>query len=142
MQFKALCNPTLLKRRSLTKTLLVMQLTAILLLAVCLQVSAKGYGQSITLSEKNAPLEKVFREIKSQCGYTFVYRDEWLKEATNVNIDIHNASLELALEACFRNQPLTYTLVKTTVVVRLKSPVPGFNPGDLSTTSSPPPIDI
>ncbi len=54
------------KGRVITKTLLVMKLTAFLLLAACVQVSAKGFGQTISLYEKNAPLEKVIQQIKKQ----------------------------------------------------------------------------
>ncbi|WP_432327683.1 hypothetical protein ACRQ5D_31075 [Mucilaginibacter sp. P25] len=48
-----------------------MKLSIILLLATILQVSAKSYAQKITLSEKNAPLEKVLKEIREQSGYDF-----------------------------------------------------------------------
>ncbi len=130
----ALCDPLHFKRRVLTKTVRVLKLTAILLFAACIQVSAKGYGQSVTLSEKNASLEKIFREIRIQSGYTFVYRDEWLKQANKVDIDLHSASIDQALEACFKNQPLTYTLVQTTVVVRLKTT------GEFQSPVLPPPV--
>ena len=52
------------ERSRRSKTLLIMKLTAILLLATCLQVSATGYSQKISISEKNAPLEKVMLQIK------------------------------------------------------------------------------
>lgn len=64
----ALCARMLLTRADLTKTLLIMKFTAILLLSAALQVSATGYSQRVTLSEKNAPLEKVFTAIKKQTG--------------------------------------------------------------------------
>ena len=141
MHFKALCRSQLLRPGELTKTVRVMKLTAILLFACCLQALAKTYGQSITLSEKNVSLKKIFKEIKIQSDYTFVYRDELLKQAIKVDIDLHSASIEQALEACFKNQPLTYTLVKTTVVVRLK-PTPAFQPDTSSSLTSPPSIEI
>jgi len=97
-----------------------MKLAVILLLGACLQVSAKSYAQRITLNEKNAPLEKVFSEIKRQTGYLFVYRDEWLKKARTVTLEISEGTVEQVLDLCFRDQPLAYTLVDRTVVVRLK----------------------
>ncbi len=138
MQLPALCCPGYLGCGVLTKTVRVMKLTAILLFSACLQVSAKGYTQALSLSEKNATLEKVFREIKKQSGYTFVYRDEWLKKAGKVHIELRNASIGQALEACFKNQPLTYTLVKTTVVIGLK-PAPGLDQGALTPGENAPP---
>jgi hypothetical protein len=45
-----------------------MRLTVIFLVAACLQVSAEGFSQGISISEKNISLEKVFSEIKKQAG--------------------------------------------------------------------------
>ena len=47
------------------QTLKIMKLVAIILFAACMQVSARGYSQ-ITLSENNAPLQKVFKKIQKQ----------------------------------------------------------------------------
>ena len=145
MEFKAFFDPGYFGSGVLTKTLRVMKLTAVLLLAACLQVSAKSNAQSVTLSEKNASLEKVFKEIKNQSGYTFVYRDEWLKKASKVNIDLRNVTVEEALEACFKDQPLTYSLIKTTVVVRLKL-TPELQSGDskknVEAEVTPPPTNV
>lgn len=91
------------------------------MLAACLQVSAKGFSQTITLTGKDLSLEKVFKEVKRQSGYLFVYRDEWLKQAKNVDISISGGTVAQVLDYCFKGQPLTYSIVDKTVVVRLKN---------------------
>ena len=68
----------------LNKLLLIMNFTAIIFLATSLQVSALGHSQTITLSESNASLEKIFRELKRQTVYDFV-PDVLLQKVTNVN---------------------------------------------------------
>ena len=118
-----LCNPPLKKRRLLLKTLLVMNLTAFFLLAACLQVNAKGYGQKITLSEKNVSLEKVFREIRKQSGYFFLYNNQQLEKVKKVTIEVKEASIQEVLDQCFKEQPLTYTIVEKTIVVKPKEEV-------------------
>lgn len=105
-------------RRAVRKMLLIMKLTALLLLVACIQVSAGGFAQPVTLFERNAPIEKVFAEIKKQTGYTFAYTDAMLKKAHPVTINMANGSVEQALEVCFKNQPLTYTIINKTVVVK------------------------
>jgi len=97
-----------------------MKLTAILVLTTCLQVSAKVYSQKVTLSLRNASLGKVFGEITKQTGYSFLYTDEVLEGAQKVDIKITNASIESVLDRCFRDQPLTYSIVEHTVVVQRK----------------------
>lgn len=103
-----------------TKTLLIMKLTAILLLAACLNVSAKGYAQRITLAVKNAPLEEVLKKIKDQSGFHLVYRDEWMAGSKLVTLKLKDVLLQEALNECFKNQPLDYSLVEKTIVLKEK----------------------
>ena len=114
-----------------------MKFTVVLLLAGFVQVNAKGYSQ-ITLSEKNAPLQKVFKEIKKQTGYAFLYTDEVLRDAKKVSIEVKNASLEQVLAICFDGQLLTYKIVEKTVVVQPKEK----NKNVLEAFFPPSPIDI
>src|SRR5688572_2937691 len=94
-------------QRATTKTLLIMKFTAILLVAGFLQVSANGFSQRVTLSRNNVPLDKIFRDIKSQTGYAFFFDESWLKQAARVTIRVNDLPLEQALDICFRSQPLT-----------------------------------
>jgi TonB-linked SusC/RagA family outer membrane protein len=134
MQLKALFSPVVVSmsahghsaRRLLTKTLLIMRLTAILLISGFLQVSAAGYSQKVTLSEKNVSLETVFSQIRKQTGFTFFYNESLLDQASKVSIDVRKADLSTALDQCFRDQPLIYSIIGSTVVVKAKvtRPVP------------------
>ena len=63
------------------KIVLIMKLTTIFLLAICMNAAAKGFGQKVSLLQTNAPLEKIFREIKKQTGYTFAYTRSLLKKS-------------------------------------------------------------
>lgn len=128
MQLKALFSPGVplmshqrhSARRLLTKTLLIMRLTAILLLAGFLHAGASGYSQTVTLSEKNVPLETIFTQIRKQTGFTFFYNEALLDKASRVTIDVQKADLETVLNLCFRNQPLVYSIIGSTVVVKDK----------------------
>ena len=62
-------------KRAVFKTLLIMKLVIILLFAGYLQANAKGYAQSITLSEKNISLQKLFVKVIRQTGYQFFCKD-------------------------------------------------------------------
>jgi len=104
-----------------TKTFLVMKLTAFLLLIACLQVGATGYGQRISVSGQNLSLKKVFTEIQKQTGYSFFYSDKDLEGANKVSIDARNAELTQVLNQVFEGQPLTYTIIEKTVVIKEKN---------------------
>ncbi len=65
-------------------------------------------------------LEKVFKEIRKQTGYTFLYTDEQLFHARAFSLELKNVPLKEALDQCFENQPLHYTIENKTIVVKRK----------------------
>jgi TonB-linked SusC/RagA family outer membrane protein len=122
MQFIACRNP--FKRKGIGKMLLMIKLTIILSIATCLHASAEGFSQTISLSEKDASLEKVFLKIKKQTGYTFAYTKALLQKSVPVNLNVHKASLDEVLRTCLKDQPFDYTIVnKTVVLINKKEPV-------------------
>lgn len=102
------------------KILLIMKLTTCLMLFACLQVGAKGIAQKVTLNENRSGLEKVLKKIEYQTGYTFLYESKIFEKASPVTLKINEASLDQALNLCFRGQPLSYKIFEHTVVVREK----------------------
>lgn len=136
--FRKICRETIIKTCLLERQAKrIMKLTAIFLLAVCLQVSATGFSQKVTLSMKDAPLQKVFKEINRQTGLQFFYKDALLKQVGKVDIDVKNVPVEDVLKQCFDNHPVTYNLVDNSIVIKEKT--------DIQNTTSvgpPPPIKI
>lgn len=107
-------------RKLIHKYLLVMKLTVLMLIITLVQVSAKGYSQKITLNEKNAPLEKLLQDIKSQTGYVFFYDVQDVKR--NVTVHISNASIDEALAACLAKLPLAYKIVDKNILLQQIAP--------------------
>lgn len=97
-----------------------MKILILLTVIACLQVSARGFGQSVTLSLSNAPLEQAFKEIKKQTGYSFVFTRAQLKNTSLVTCQVKNAELKDALDICFRNQPLSFVIEDRYIVVQTK----------------------
>lgn len=106
------------------QTLLAMKLTAMLLFLVFLHAGAHTLAQKVTLTENNASLRKVFKVIEKQTGYSFFYNNRILQTAKKLDIHVKNASLQEALELCFQDQPLTYTIEDNVVVVSVKKEGP------------------
>ena len=100
------------------KIFLIMKLTICLILFGCLQVGAKGVAQKVTLNESRSSLKVVLKKISNQTGYTFLYENAVLEKAAPVTLHVNAASLEQALNLCFRGQPLTYKIFETTVVIK------------------------
>ncbi|MGF7038933.1 TonB-dependent receptor [Mucilaginibacter lappiensis] len=104
----------------LSKIILAMKLTAIIIIAALTNVSAKSYSQIVTLHQKNTTVEKVLRSIEKQTGYHFLYDKQDVSKAGGINIEVAGVSLEEALNQCFKDQPLTYKIFQETIVVKKK----------------------
>jgi TonB-linked SusC/RagA family outer membrane protein len=90
------------------------------MVVACLQVTARGLGQSISLTLKEAPLEKVFKEIKKQTGYSFVYTRVQLNSTHSINCELKNVEIETALKIVLADQPITYVVEGHYVVIQSK----------------------
>ncbi len=97
-----------------------MRLTALILLTAFLHVSAASVAQRVTLTTQQATLKSVFRDIKKQTGYNFLYNEQLIAHATPVTVTLNDVELELALEQLFADQQLAFTIDSKTVVVRAK----------------------
>ncbi|WP_187774889.1 SusC/RagA family TonB-linked outer membrane protein [Pedobacter sp. BS3] len=97
-----------------------MKLITIILLSAFLQVQASGYAQTVSLSVNKVNLKEVFRQLRKQTGYGFLYREADLKDTRPVSLELRNAPLDEVLERCLANQPLTYHIEKNFVMIRRK----------------------
>ncbi len=139
MYLTALCKTGLKKGRFSTQTIRIMKLITVLFFAACLQVSASGYAQKITLKGDNLSLQKVFDHIRKQTGFSFFYADEVLSTAKSVSVNVKKADVSEVLDHCFRDQGLTYTITESTIIVRRKINTP--EPA-VTETPAPPPVEI
>lgn len=103
-----------------TRLMRIVKLTALLLIVANFCANAKTFAQ-ITMSQRNVSLEKVFKEIHRKTGYQFFYKDELMKEAKKVDIDVKDASIEEVLNICFKDQPFGFTITQKTITVVRKN---------------------
>lgn len=128
-------------RKGLTPILRVMKLTAILLTAACLQVTARTSGQTVTLNLKDAPVQHVFKEISRQTGVSIVYAESLFKDMQPVTIRVKDATLQEVLDKCLKGQPVEYNLKGRIILI---APAVALQPAVISPIIDPipPPIDV
>ncbi|QNK63454.1 TonB-dependent receptor [Pedobacter sp. PAMC26386] len=110
-----------------------MKLIVLLLFLNCIQANAALYAQKINLSERNTPLNEVLKKIKKQSNYSFFYKDQLFQNSHPITLTLKDATIKEALDRCFINQPITYTLVGQTIVLKKKVETP-FNTEDQTST--------
>jgi hypothetical protein len=124
------------------KTWMIMKLTILLLLFFTFQVSAKSYAQKVTIVRKHATLSEVFKAIEQQTDFLFFYDKDLIQKTEPIDITLKNATLQEALSACLKDQPLIYTIVKNTIVIQPKKIFTPeiFQVANIS--ALPPPVEI
>ncbi|HEY0434372.1 MAG TPA: SusC/RagA family TonB-linked outer membrane protein, partial [Chitinophagaceae bacterium] len=95
-----------------------MKMSIALATLACVLIATPTNGQAITVSLKNAPLEKLFRAVEQQSSYRFIYSYEAIQQSKPVTIELKNESLDNVLRACFSSQPLTYSVDDKFIIVK------------------------
>ncbi len=98
--------------RTITKLLLIMKLTATLILISALHVSATTFSQRVTVQEENISLSDIFKKIRIQSGYQFVYKDEVIKDKSPVSINLKDAEISEVLKVSLKDQNLDFEITE------------------------------
>ncbi|SHM91972.1 SusC/RagA family TonB-linked outer membrane protein [Mucilaginibacter sp. OK098] len=106
----------------ITKFLLIMKLTIVLLIVSLMQVNAFTYAQRVSLKKKEITLKQVFKEIKKQTGHDVLYQPNKLKASQKINADFDNSSLDEVMKACLQGMPLVYTFYENSIVIKEGTP--------------------
>lgn len=109
------------QRARLTKTLLVMKLTLILLTAAALQVSATGNAQTVTFTGRDVALKEIFSAIKQQTGYVVLFDYDVLKDCKPVTVAASRQQLSDFLTEVLKGQKLDFSIRKKTIFIKRAS---------------------
>lgn len=92
----------------------------LVLLALALTRARAQVMPSVTVKEKNVSVIVIFNSIQKQTGYNFFYNDQWLKTTRKVSVDAVKVPLKQVLDSVFKDQPLTYSIIGQSIVVKPK----------------------
>lgn len=106
--------------RLLTKTLLVMKLTLLFLIAGLFHAQAKTFSQTITFSGKSVAITKVFKSIEEQTGYTVFANKDLLKDIKPVSLSVKDMPLNDFLSTVLLNQPVGFEIHNKTIFITVK----------------------
>ncbi len=139
MQLTAIFRPHSSGGGITRKMVRVMKITAILMLAACLQVSARTAGQTVSISVKDAPMKHVFREIRKQTGLNVLVEETLLEKVGKVTLNVRNMPVNEVLGLCLRNEPFNYSIEGGAIVVKAKPITPPVLTSAVTELAPPPP---
>ena len=102
----------------LSKVLLRMKLTFVLLLCVMSQVFALASAQTVSLKKQNASLEEILWELKEKTQLVFMYSDEDIASVKGIDIDMKNMQVDAILNKCLEGTDLKYVRENNAIVIR------------------------
>ncbi|SEW35378.1 SusC/RagA family TonB-linked outer membrane protein [Chitinophaga arvensicola] len=79
-------------------------------------------AQTVNLSVRNAPLEKVCKEIEKQTGYYFVYGANLKASGKSVSVDLKDAPVGKALSKVFEGSSFQYEVIDKVISVNTSAP--------------------
>src|SRR5690625_6426829 len=99
-----------------------MKLITVRMMWVFVHLSAIDvYAQLVSLHEQESELGQVILEIRKQTGFNFLFSTEVLAKANRVTVNFNDWSLQKALDAIFEKQPLSYSIIEETIVIKESS---------------------
>ena len=108
----------LLREKRDSNYFLMMRLTIVLTILLTMNVFGTVNSQIVNLKCKNTPLREVFRSLKQQTGYLFVFNEEEIDRTHRVSVDIHDRTLVQTMDEVLRGLPYSYELLSDMVVIK------------------------
>lgn len=104
---------------SLTKLLRAMKLTAAILLAAVMSVSAGGFSQDtkVTLSLNGVKFVKFFKAIEKETDYRFTFSNDIIPAGRTVTINVNEVPLSQVLDNVFASTKLKYRIVDESGII-------------------------
>lgn len=110
--------------KSRLNTLLIMKMILTFLIACVLQAHGEVLAQAITVNQRNANIEQLFREIKRQTDYNVICSADIMETTGPITAVADNKKLSDFLEDILYPQRLTYTIKDKNIIVTRSSTRP------------------
>lgn len=113
--------PSNIPKRKVRKLMMRMKLTAILLCAGFLQLSAHGYSQErMSVDYNNIHISKLLNAIGKKSDYTILYKNDAIPDK-RISIKMDNAAIPDILTTAFDGTKLTYRIMPNNLIVILRA---------------------
>ncbi len=93
-----------------------------------LKISAAGFAQKITFSQKNASIKTVFKEITRQTTYQVICDGELIDKAPTLDVNFNQATINNVLDKYFKGQNVTCALNENIIVIKQQAAAKPLKP--------------
>nr|WP_320022842.1 TonB-dependent receptor [uncultured Draconibacterium sp.] len=106
-------------RERFRKLLLIMRLTVVLICCIILQATASSYSQTTRLNVniENGTLQDLFKNIKEQSEFTFVYNVNDIEKLDNLSCSFSATTVEGILNECLEGTNMSYEVRDKVIII-------------------------
>jgi len=106
-------------RGKLKKTLLVMKLTTLFVMALLVQVNATVYSQNAKFNGdyRGKTIREVFNSIESQSRYRFFFNNDFVDIDRVVDFSVKDENVRDILDRLFKNSDISYKIMDNDLIV-------------------------
>ncbi len=117
------CFQTAGQKPSLSKALLIMKLTTLMMLFFTMNVAANGFGQDrISMRVKKTEISGVLRSIEQQTNYRFLYNYDLEDIHDKVSLNVKDAGIKDVMNLLLGSTNLLYQLMNDNLIVIKEDP--------------------
>ncbi len=91
--------------------------SGIFLMSIFTSFPASALGQKASVNLENVSLKEVFREIKHQTGYTFVFNEAAVQKAGKVSVNVSSEDMQQLMDECLKGTSLEYYIENKVIVI-------------------------
>ncbi|HEY0739925.1 MAG TPA: SusC/RagA family TonB-linked outer membrane protein [Chryseosolibacter sp.] len=114
------CDSRVLSAENVKQIMRISVVFATLIFAsIQLLLATPGHGQEevVTLELRNESLASALKKIERQTSMRFVYRNEEIKDITNINLQKAQRTIEETLTLILKNTSLTFKQIKKNILI-------------------------
>ncbi len=112
------CDISTKQKQLFKKALLVMRVIAVIMFVFTLHVSANTMGQNVSIKKQNITLKEVFKELRAQTDYYFIYNSKEVSENKIVSMNFVNTPIDVVLNSLLKGMSLGYTIEDKIISVK------------------------
>ena len=102
--------------RKISKILLIMKISAVLMVTFTLNISAIGFGQ-FSFKPEGKTVREIFNIIEQGSNYRFFYNDEFESVNSIVNLEMKNKDINQVLDGILESTDYTYKVFENNLIV-------------------------
>jgi TonB-linked SusC/RagA family outer membrane protein len=106
-----------MKNLRLSKILLIMKISTLLLFLICINISAVTFSQKFSFEVKGETIKDILAMIEGTSDYKFLYRSDLIDVNSQISLDVNNENIQSILDRIFDPDKTAFRIIDDYLIV-------------------------